>query len=62
MCQLACVHAMLDEPVPISTLKLRSSIGRQELFLYGLETPGPDPIKVFQRRVTLDFATPKILT
>ena len=40
MCQLACVHAMLNEPVPISTLKLRSSIGRQELFLYGLETPG----------------------
>ena len=23
---------------------------------------GPDPIKVFQRRVTLEFATPKFLT
>ena len=26
-----------------------------------LQTPGPDPIKNFQRRLTLDFATPKIL-
>ena len=26
------------------------------------EKPGPDPIKVFQPKVTLDFATPKFLT
>ena len=27
-----------------------------------LKQPGPDPIKVFQPKVTLDFATPKFLT
>ena len=42
---------------------LNMSNNKQDFTLMGdrLETPGADPIKKFQCRVTLDFATPKIL-